>query len=94
MKLLILITALLFSFALPAQETIRKKKKGQTEARARKKPAKPVSRKNEKAGKAVPNEKGSGMTVPDADQPKLDTRPNPAQTVPSTRNPADGSPRP
>ncbi|RZJ71109.1 hypothetical protein [Flavobacterium sp.] len=54
-----------------------------------KKAAKSKNATYSKAGKTDPNEKGSGMTVPDQDKPKLDERPNPAATVPATQIPSD-----
>lgn len=95
MKRVLTIIAILFSFIGFAQEKplTKQKSKAETKQEVRKKESKKKV-KSVKAGKTDPNEKGSGITIPVEDQPKLDARPNPAATVPSTVIPTDGNPKP
>jgi len=91
--LLIGLFFLLSSLAMAQSPTSDKKPKPATETPKQKKKA--VNKTQQvKTGKADPTEQGSGMTVPAQDQPKLDVRPNPATTVPSSTIPVDGNPKP
>ena len=72
---------------IASAQQARPKSEPKKESVAPKKTSKNVS----KAGKTNPTEKGSGMVIPKNDEPKLDARPNPAATVPSTNIPADNS---
>lgn len=93
MKRLITLLVLLFAFSVSAQVKPQARKAKAT-IQAKQKSIKAKKARYSRAGKAVPGQSGSGMTIPDQDKPKLNGRPNPAQTVPATRIPVDGDPLP
>lgn len=83
----------LFNFSIAsAQAKPSVKSKKPTEKKSvsdKNKKSKKTTAAYSKAGKSDPNEKGSGLVVPDRDKPKLDDDRNPAATVPTTNIPLD-----
>ncbi len=89
-RIFLLVAFLCFAMASAQTASAKASKKSEKTSEVKKtRSAKASKTTYSKAGKADPNEQGSGMTVPDQDKSKLDHRPNPAATVPSSQNPAD-----